>query len=292
MEQVNRTPFSFIRRFLCQTFQGIFTHESCARVCILHYTPSTPSSFFLLMLIALRSRNHVSPPRAASFVPVLRLEPPGFRYVFLEACASCTLYSYLSRNFILVRVEFAHYSAKGADTRHREHQKRVVRHRQSWGSPTNATLSARPGYLLPVLLSSSSSSSSTFSCPLLTSAFLRPHQYPPFHMFLWLYIIGLSLSQLQHFYLWFSGESMPLNILHGENFMTIFTTLSVVIWFSTGTLGIFATLVHVFTMRVIIHDILSMAIIPTLSTSTLFCNLSYILLWISPRSVVKIAIRI
>ena len=31
--------------------------------------------------------------------------------------------------------------------------------------------------------------------------------------------------------------------LHGENFMTIFTTLSVVIWFSTGTLGIFATLV-------------------------------------------------
>ena len=32
-------------------------------------------------------------------------------------------------------------------------------------------------------------------------------------------------------------------ILHGENFMAIFTTLSVVIWFSTGTLGIFATLV-------------------------------------------------
>ena len=34
--------------------------------------------------------------------------------------------------------------------------------------------------------------------------------------------------------------------------MAIFTTLSVVIWFSTGTLGIFATLVYVFTMRVVI----------------------------------------
>ena len=32
-------------------------------------------------------------------------------------------------------------------------------------------------------------------------------------------------------------------ILHGENFMAISTTLSVVIWFSTDTLGIFATLV-------------------------------------------------
>ena len=60
--------------------------------------------------------------------------------------------------------------------------------------------------------------------------------------------------------------------------MEIFTTLSVVIWFSTGTLGIFATLVYVFTMRVVIYDILSMAIIPTLSTSILFCNLCYILL--------------
>ena len=45
--------------------------------------------------------------------------------------------------------------------------------------------------------------------------------------------------------------------------MAIFTTLSVVIWFSTGTLGIFATRVYVFTMRVVIYDILSMAIIPT-----------------------------
>ena len=60
--------------------------------------------------------------------------------------------------------------------------------------------------------------------------------------------------------------------------MAIFTTLSVVIWFSTGPLGIFATLVYVFTMNVVIYDILSMVIIPTLSTSILFCNLCYILL--------------
>ena len=73
--------------------------------------------------------------------------------------------------------------------------------------------------------------------------------------------------------------------------MAIFTTLSVVISFSTGTLEIFATLVYVFTMRVT-YDILSMAIIPTLSTFILCCNLCYIVLWISPRSVVKIAIRI
>ena len=69
------------------------------------------------------------------------------------------------------------------------------------------------------------------------------------------------------------------------------TTLSMVIWFSTSTLGILATLVYVFTMLVVINDILSMTIIPTLSTFILFCNLCYILLWISPRSVVKIAIR-
>ena len=60
--------------------------------------------------------------------------------------------------------------------------------------------------------------------------------------------------------------------------MAIFTTLSVVIWFSTGTLGIFAKLVYVFTMRVVIYETLSMAIITTLSTSILFCNLCYILL--------------
>ena len=74
--------------------------------------------------------------------------------------------------------------------------------------------------------------------------------------------------------------------------MGIFTTLSVLIWFSTGTLGIFDTLVYVFSMRVVIYNILSMAIIPTLSISILYCNLCYILLWISQRSVLKIAIRI
>ena len=34
--------------------------------------------------------------------------------------------------------------------------------------------------------------------------------------------------------------------------MAIFPTLGVVIWFSTGTMGIFATLVYVFTMRLVI----------------------------------------
>ena len=101
----------------------------------------------------------------------------------------------------------------------------------------------------------------------------------------------LSPYQNNHFptiiinsFVWYS--------LHGENFMAIFTTISVVIWFSTGTLGIFGTLVYVFTIRVVIYDILSMAIITTSLISILFCNLYYILLWISPRSVVKIAIRI
>ena len=62
--------------------------------------------------------------------------------------------------------------------------------------------------------------------------------------------------------------------------MEILTTLTIsgVIWLSTGILGIFATLVYVFTMSVVIYDILSMAIIPTLSTSILCCNLCYILL--------------
>ena len=59
--------------------------------------------------------------------------------------------------------------------------------------------------------------------------------------------------------------------------MAIFAALSTVIWFCTGTLGIFATLVYVFTMRVGVCVILSLAIIPTLSTSILFCNLCYIL---------------
>ena len=96
-----------------------------------------------------------------------------------------------------------------------------------------------------------------------------------------------KIFQLQ----WNMGNIFDI-FLHEENFMAIFTTFSVVIWFSTGTLGIFATLVYVFTMRVIIYDIMSMAIIPRLSTSILFFNLCYILLWILPRSVVKIAIRI
>ena len=60
--------------------------------------------------------------------------------------------------------------------------------------------------------------------------------------------------------------------------MAIFTTLRVIIRFSTGTLGIFATLVYVFTIRVVIYHVLSMATIPTLSTSILFCNLCHILL--------------
>ena len=55
--------------------------------------------------------------------------------------------------------------------------------------------------------------------------------------------------------------------------MAIFTTLIMVIYFSMGTLGIFATLVYVFTVRVVIYDILSMAIIPILVTSILSCNL-------------------
>ena len=46
--------------------------------------------------------------------------------------------------------------------------------------------------------------------------------------------------------------------------MPICTTPSVIIWFSRGILGIFAALVYVFTMRVVIYDILSMTIILTL----------------------------
>ena len=41
--------------------------------------------------------------------------------------------------------------------------------------------------------------------------------------------------------------------------MAIFTTLSVVIWFSSGILGSLATLVYVFTMRVVIYDTLNVA---------------------------------
>ena len=65
-------------------------------------------------------------------------------------------------------------------------------------------------------------------------------------------------------------QKINFTVLHGnycyiivENFMAIFTTPSVVIWFSTGTLEIFATLFYVFTSRVVIYDILNMAMIPT-----------------------------
>ena len=40
-------------------------------------------------------------------------------------------------------------------------------------------------------------------------------------------------------------------------------------------MAIFATLVYVFTIRVVIYDMLSMEIIPTLLTSILFCNLCW-----------------
>ena len=68
--------------------------------------------------------------------------------------------------------------------------------------------------------------------------------------------------------------------------MAIFTTLGVAIWFSTGTMGIFATLVYVFTMRVVINDILSMVIIPTLSTSILFFH--HAVWWKSPYGYSKL----
>ena len=35
--------------------------------------------------------------------------------------------------------------------------------------------------------------------------------------------------------------------------MAVFITLSVVIWFSTGTLGIFATLIYAVSMRILIR---------------------------------------
>ena len=47
----------------------------------------------------------------------------------------------------------------------------------------------------------------------------------------------------------FFSSNENLAFLHGDNFMAIFTTLSVVIRFSTGPLGIFATLIYVFTIR-------------------------------------------
>ena len=66
--------------------------------------------------------------------------------------------------------------------------------------------------------------------------------------------------------------------IHGENFMAIFPILivSVVIWITSGTLGIFATLVYVVTVPVGICDWLTIEIIPILWTSLLFCYLCYI----------------
>ena len=52
---------------------------------------------------------------------------------------------------------------------------------------------------------------------------------------------------------YFSYATVNFTHVHGENFMAIFTTLSMVIWFPTGTLEIFATLVYVFTMRMVIY---------------------------------------
>ena len=110
---------------------------------------------------------------------------------------------------------------------------------------------------------------------------------------MYLYIVNFTMYKTIFENCWVSDRWRYVNKVnvHGENFMAIFTTLSVVIWFYTGTLGIFPHL-SVLTMCVVMYDILSMTIIPTLSTSILFCNLCYILLWISPRSVVKIAMRI
>ena len=88
----------------------------------------------------------------------------------------------------------------------------------------------------------------------------------------YIYIYVYELEEIERKY---NNKFEGLCSVHGENFMAIFTTLSVVIWLS---LWLFATLVYVFTMRVVIYDILSMAIIPTLLTSILFCNLCYILL--------------
>ena len=115
---------------------------------------------------------------------------------------------------------------------------------------------------------------------------ILPYSMVKFILLIPLAIFPILLGEIH------SSPSGKFPYTHGKNFMSIFTTLSVVIWFYTSTLGLYATFVYVFTMRVVIYDILSVAIIPTLSTSTLFCNLCYILSWISPHSVVKIAIRI
>ena len=67
--------------------------------------------------------------------------------------------------------------------------------------------------------------------------------------------------------------------MHGENFIIIFTTLSVVIWFSAGTLGISATLVYVITMPVGICNTVNIAIAPTLWSSKRFYAVSLFFLY-------------
>ena len=70
---------------------------------------------------------------------------------------------------------------------------------------------------------------------------------------------------------------IPLDI-HGKNFMVIFTTLSVVIWFSTGT-GDFCHTCLCFYYACGNMWYTEYGNNSTLSTSRLFCNLCYILLW-------------
>ena len=66
---------------------------------------------------------------------------------------------------------------------------------------------------------------------------LESFRIPKIHMKIWCFHIAMFLvfpySEMRIFQCW------NFSSLHGENFMAIFTTLSVVIWFSTGTLGVF-----------------------------------------------------
>ena len=59
---------------------------------------------------------------------------------------------------------------------------------------------------------------------------------------------GMQFLKILEIFYYSKRPFTTLRFIHEDNFMAIFTTLSVVIWFSTGTLGIFATLVYVFTM--------------------------------------------
>ena len=59
---------------------------------------------------------------------------------------------------------------------------------------------------------------------------------------------------------------------YGQSFLAIFTILSVLIWFSMRTLGIFITLVYIITVCVGIFDTLNIAIISTLWTSMFYLS--------------------